>query len=530
MIERHDQAAGGLPSVSRRRFLVGGLTAAGGLALASLTPTGLLDPLGAVAASAAPKTGGRLTIGSLGSTTDTLDPNKLSSNTDLQRMFNIYDTLTYFAHDKFTLEYGVAESIELTQGATVATIRLRPGVTFHNGKSLTADDLLYTFNRILNPKSPGAGAGSIKSVDLKAMTKLDSRTVRLKLNFADAIFAERFYVPQTSVIPEGFDPTKPVGTGPFMFKSFTPGTRSDFVRNPHYWISGQPHLDELVVVDFPDDTSQINALLSGQVDAIDSVPLNQVSSVQSHSNLKVLDANGGYYQPIVMNVASAPFTDVRVRQAFRLLVDRQQMVEIAYNGYAALGNDMPCQTDPAYPKLPQRQQDIAQAKSLLKAAGHSDLSIQMVTADEDYGLVSGAQVFAQNAKAAGVKVNLDVIQASVYNPKFTKWAFTQGYYGNKPFGIMFSLRYSPGGFLNDTNWDDAKSNSIYTAALKETDTTARNDKFRELEQILYDTGGDIIHSFRKTVDSYSSKFTGFVPDLATGWSLGSYRYREVSLA
>lgn len=530
MTEQYDPPADGQSLFTRRRFLVGGATAAGGLALAGLSSTGLLGPLGTSVASAAPKRGGTLTVGSLGSTTDTLDPNKLSSNIDLQRMFNIYDTLTYFAHDKFTLEYGLAESIELTQGAKVATIRLRPGVTFHNGKPLTADDLLYTFHRILNPKAPGAGAGSIKSVNPKAMTKLDKLTVRLKLNFPDAIFPERFYVPQTSIIPEGFDPKKPVGTGPFMLKSFVAGTRSDFVRNPHYWVSGQPHLDELVVIDFPDDTSQINALMSGQVDAIDSVPLNQVSSVEKKSNLKILNANGGYYQPIVMKVNSAPFTDVRVRQAFRLMVDRPQMVQIAYNGYAAIGNDMPCQTDPAYPDLPQRQQDIGHAKSLLKAAGHSDLSIPMVTADEDYGLISGAQVFAQNAKSAGVNVKLQVIQASVYNPKFTKWTFTQGYYGNKPFGIMFSLRYSPGGFLNDTNWNDPQSNKIYSAALKDTDAKLRNEKFQELERILYDRGGDIIHSFRKTVDAYDSKFTGFIPDLATGWSLGSYRYREVSLA
>jgi peptide/nickel transport system substrate-binding protein len=532
MTKPDDNAFADRPPLTRRGFLAGGLGTAGALALGGLSARGLLGSAGPeqliVSAKAAPKRGGTLTIGSLGSATDALDPNLLTSNMDLQRLFNLFDTLTYFSHDRFDLQYGLAESIELTAGASVATIRLRSGVTFHDGKPLTADDLLFTFNRILNPKSPGAGAGSIKSVNPKAMKKMDDRTVRLTLNFPDAIFAERFYVPQTSVVPVGFDPKNPVGTGPFKFKSFTPGQRSDFVRNPNYWIANQPYLDELVIIDFPDDTSQINALLSGQVDAIDSVPLNQVSTLQKRSNLKVLNANGGYYQPIVMSVNDAPFNDVRVRQAFRLLVDRPQMIELAYNGYGAIGNDMPCQTDPAYPKMPQRHQDLAQAKSLLKSAGHADLAVNMVTADEDYGLISGAQVFVQNAQAAGVKVNLSTIQASVYNPKFTKWPFTQGYYGNKPFGIMFSLRYSPGGFLNDTNWNDPQSNKIYSAALKDTGAAARNDKFHDLEQILYDRGGDIIHSFRKTVDSYSSKFTGFVPDLATGWSLGSYRYREVS--
>jgi len=480
------------------------------------------------AASGTPKRGGTLTVGSLGGATDSIDPNIEKSNIDLQRCFNLYDTLTYFPHGTLDIQYGLAESIELTAGASVATIRLRSGVTWHNGKPLTADDLIYTLNRILNPKNPGVAAHSISSVNANAMTKLDQQTVRLTLNYPDAIFPERFYIPQTSIVPVGYDPANPVGTGPFKFQSFTPGVRSTFVRNPDYWMSGGPYLDELVVVDFSDNTSQVNALLSGQVDAIDSVPLNNTSPIQSHSGLKLLAANGGYYQPIVMRVDTAPYNDVKVRQALRLLVDRPQMVSLAYNNYGAIGNDMPCPSDPAFPhSLPQRAQDIAQAKSLLQSAGQSDLHITFTTANEDYGLIPGAQVFVQNAQAAGVTVNLNVIPSSVYDPKFTDWAFTQSYYGNKPAGIMIALRYIKGGLFNDSRWDDPQTSSLYYDALKESDATQRDEKFQSILETMYNTGPDIIHSFRKTVDAYSSNFSGFTPDQATGWSLGQYRYREV---
>lgn len=515
--------------LTRRTFFAGSLAALGGAALVAAGCSSSPAPKPAVSAgSSKPKRGGTLTVGSLGSTTDSLDPNRVTSNMDLQRCFNLYDTLTYFPHDTLAVQYGLAESIELTQGASVATIRVRDGVTWHNGKPLTVDDVMYTFSRILNPKNPGEAAGLISSVNTKEMQKLDQRTVRLKLNYPDSIFPDRFYAPQSSIVPVGFDPANPVGTGPFKYQSFTAGQRSVFTRNPNYWMSGQPYLDQLVIIDFPDNTSQVNALLSGQVDAIDSVPLNNTSTIKGRPGLNLLTANGGYYQPIVMRADTAPYNDVKVRQALRLLVDRPQMISLAYNGYGALGNDMPCPSDPAYPhSLPQRHQDIAQAKSLLKAAGQPDLHINFVTANEDYGLIPGAEVFVQNAKAAGVTVNLDVIQPSVYNPKFTDWPFTQGYYGNKPAGIMIAVRYIKGGLLNDTHWNDPQTTALYFDALKDANVTDRNEKFQSVLEILYDRGPEIVHSFRKTVDAYSSKFAGFVPDKATGWSLGQYRYREV---
>jgi peptide/nickel transport system substrate-binding protein len=513
--------------LTRRTFFAGSLAAAGGVALAAAGCSSASAPGStAQAVSSKPKRGGTLTVGSLGSTTDALDPNKTTSNMDLQRLFNLYDTLTYFPHGSLTLQYGLAESIELTAGASVATIRLRDGVTFHDGKSLTADDLMFTFRRILEPSDPHAGL--LSSVNPNAMTKMDNRTVRLQLNFPDSVFPERFYIDQMSIVPTTFDPAKPVGTGPFMFKSFVPGQRSEFVRNPNYWVSGQPYLDELVIIDMADPTSQINALLSGQVDAIDGVPLNETSVIRQRSDLKLLTANGGYFQPIVMRVDQAPFNDVRVRQAFRLMANRNQQVALPYDGYGAIGNDMPAMSDPGYPhSLPQRQQDIAQARSLLRAAGQQNLTVKMVTANEDYGLIPGAQVFAQDAKAAGVTVNLDVVPASVWNPQFTKLPFTQGYWGNKPFGIMWALLYAPGGIFNETHFNDPQANGIFADALKDTNTSTRTEKFRALEQILYTRGGHIIHSFRTTVDAHSAKFAGFTPDKATGWSLGQYRYREV---
>ena len=170
-------------SISRRRFLAGGAAVVGGLALGGDALAGVLvrdratSPHGE--RKAVIKRGGTLTVGSIGSTNDSLDPNKEASNMDLQRMFNLRDTLTYFGHNGFDLQYGLAEAIELSAGATVATVRLRKGVTWHNGKPLTADDLIFSINRILDPSDPHAGL--LKSVNGKALKKLDSHTVQIGL-------------------------------------------------------------------------------------------------------------------------------------------------------------------------------------------------------------------------------------------------------------------------------------------------------------------------------------------------------------
>ena len=533
-----ERSESGATPLTRRAFLAGGAAVAGGIML-GVAGCGGSSPSsnasGAPATGSAggggggtPRSGGTLRVGSLGSNSDTLDTKLAHTDMDLQRTFCLYDTLTYFDNENFALKMGLAESIEMTQGATIATIRIRKGLTFHNGKSITADDIIATFRRMLDPANPGTSAKNISMVNPHKMDKLDDVTVRFTLNYADSIFPERLYVPQLGIVPADFDPAKPVGSGPFMFKSFTPGQQSVFVKNPNYRVSGQPYLDQLVITDFGDDSSKINALLSGQLDAIDSVPLNNTSSIKSKSELKLLNANGGFIQPIVMNVSKAPWNDPKVRQAMRLIANRKQMISQGYNGFGSIGNDMPCTTDPAYPHdLAQREQDIEQAKSLLKSAGHEGLTADFVTAQESAGLVETAQVYVQNAKQAGVTLNLKVIQNSVYDPKFKEWAFTQGYYGNKPLGIMIAFRYIKGGNLNDTNWDDPQTETLYRDALKETDESKRNEKFTAIEKILYDSGGDIIHSFRNTVDAYGSKFHGFEPSQSTGWSLGQYRYAGV---
>lgn len=512
---------------SRRTFLSAG---AGAMGLAFLAACA-----GDPATSPAPqptgpgKRGGTLRIGSIGSNKDTVDTHFTGSDMDQQRAQNLYDSLMYLSSElPYHYEYGLAESIELNADATVVTVRLKQGVEFHHGKTLGADDLIFSMRRILDPDNPGKARTSLAAIDPKALKKVDERTVEFTLLSPDSMFASRWGSAQTCIVPTDYDPLKPIGTGAFKLQSFTPGSRSVFVRNENYWQEGLPYLDEVQIIDFADNTSRVGALLAGQVDAIDGVDPTVLAQI-APGQFETMITESGFYQPITMRVDLPPFNDVRVRQAFRLMVDRPAMVKQAYSGYARIANDMPNPADPAYPAdLPQRVQDIDQAKSLLKAAGYEGLSVTFTTAPLNGGLVSTAQVFAEQAAAAGVTVKVDNLTPTAYDAGYKSWPFTNGYWAANIIGTGYSGRFLKAGGQNDSHWDDADGAAIYADLLRSTDPAKQKELGTQLFKRFYDMGPDIVHTFKNNIDVYSTKLTGFKPFNSNGWSLGAWRYRLVS--
>ena len=188
----------------------------------------------------------------------------------------------------------------------------------------------------------------------------------------------------------------------------------------------------MTITDFSDPTAQVNALLGGQIDAMTDLPPSQVKVLQARSVGALVSKTGGWL-PICMAIDMPPFDDVRVRQAMRLIVDRPGMLEQVFSGYGFVGNDLYAPFDPGYDKsLPQRHQDIAQAKSLLKAAGHANLSVDLHTTDGAAGMVDTATVFANQASAAGVKINV-INDPNFYGNQYLKLAFSVDFWGTRAY-------------------------------------------------------------------------------------------------
>jgi peptide/nickel transport system substrate-binding protein len=476
------------------------------------------------------KRGGDLIVGVTGGgPTDTIDAHTPTGDPDQARIWQLYEPLAVRGPDFTTIEYLVAESIEPENGrADVWVAKLRPNVQFHNGKTVDADDVIFSIRRILDPKNPKQGAASIGYVDTSGLRKLDGLTVRIPLKQANVNFPSDIGQAFNGIVPVGYDPHHPVGTGPFKYKSFTPGQQSVFTRFENYWQTGRPYLDSVTIIDFTDDSARVNALMSGQVDAIDNLPQAQLSSVQSMSSLKPLIAETGAWRPITMRVDLAPFNDVRVRQAFRLIVDRPQMVEQVLVGQGSVANDIFGRYDPGYDSsLPQRHQDIDRAKSLLKAAGHDGLSVQFVTSPVFAGANAEAEVFAQQANAAGVKVSLHNVESGTfYGPNYLKWPLAQDFWSSRPYLTQVAQSNLPTSPFNETHWNPPAFVKLINQARAELDEAKRNDIIHAAQTMQYEQGGEIISYWTNTIDAYKATLGGFVA-AKSGFNLGNYGFKNV---
>src|SRR6266851_1529453 len=407
--------------------------------------------------TAKPRAGGTLRVGlSGGSSSDTLDPHQGLTYLDTARANSIYQPLLQLNAAAQT-EMVLAQEISPHGSTSNWIIRLRPGVTFHNGKDLTADDVIFTFQRVYNNNFTGKfGLGPI---DLKNTKAVDKLTVQVKMTKPFSSFAEQLaaFWYNLYIAPAGFNPAKPVGTGPFVYQSFTPGQRSVFTRNPHYWRSGLPYADTLTIIDFSDNTTLQDALATGVIHGAGALDGPQIASLATSGGIKTVVSHSGEIVPFTMRVDQPPFNDVNVRQAMRLLVDRPQLIDSALDGYGVVANDLFSPYDPDFDHSLVRpaQGDIPHAKFLLKKAGQEGLTVTLTTSAVATGTVAMATVLAAQAKAAGVTINLNnVPPGTFFGPDYLRWTFSQDYYNYYPYLSQVAESMLLGSPFNKTHTND----------------------------------------------------------------------------
>ena len=292
------------------------------------------------------------------------------------------------------------------------------------------------------------------------------------------------------------------------------------MRNPNYWQSPKPYLDKVVMIEYEDETAMVNALLGGTVDTVTLLSSDEIASLQSQGK-KIVISPGGGMNPFTMNTQVAPFNDVRVRQAMRLLIDRKQMLNLVFRGNGTVGNDVTSRWDPAYDtSIPQREQDIEQAKSLLKAAGRENLTVQLNVADIAMGVVDTAQVFAQQAQAAGVTVKLrKTTVTDFYGPQFLKYPFGFDYWGFQYYLPQVASELLPNSPYPESHWNSPQTNKLYKQALATVDDAKRTEIAHEMQQIDHDQGGLIIPYFPPVIDSFNPNLQGVAPSkIGASWN------------
>jgi peptide/nickel transport system substrate-binding protein len=267
-----------------------------------------------------------------------------------------------------------------------------------------------------------------------------------------------------------------------------------------------------VIIDLPDDTARVNALLGGQIDAMTDLPPAQVQVVNRNPRTTVLESPGAAWVPICMRIDRPPFDDVRVRRALRLIVDRPQMIRQALDGHGRVGNDLYALFDPAYDHgIPQRVADVEQARALLKAAGRSDLTLELVTTNAVVGMREGAQVFAEQAKAAGVTVNVRFLDPGAFYANYPKWPFCMAFWGTRNYLAQVAVAGLPTSLFNETRWPDRADRrfvALYEQALGTADRARRTALIHEMQTLEHQSGGYVVWGFNAWLDGHAVEVAG----------------------
>ena len=451
--------------IGRREFMRHGsvlglsLPLLGGIAGAVFGPT--LSPRRALAAGTP---GATIRIG-IGQPAGAIDPVTIADNGGLVLLEPTGEFLCRTGPD-LVLQPQLAESWSPNSDGSVWTFKLRTGVTFQNGRKMTADDVIASIDRMADPKNSANALSAFKGILQKGNSrKIDDHTVEFHLDAPNGNFP---YVLSTDnynlvILPADYagDYEKTfIGTGPFKLEKFTPKVGASFVRNPTYW--GQPALPERLEYSFfGDQQSQVLALQGGDVDVLQQVAFKGAQALFNDPNIEVMSIKSVSHQQVHMRTDMAPFQDKRVRRALALTLDRKKLVAGLFNGRASIGNDTPFAAlfPSSDPTVPQREQNLAEAKQLLEAAGvGKGFDVKLTT--ERYLEIPDYAVLIQNfAKAVGINVTLNVEDQNAY---YGKAVFGQSDWLDSVLGITdYGHRGVPNVFLSAPLTSDGTWNSAH---------------------------------------------------------------------
>ena len=497
--------------MSRRGVLQG--AAVGGLGLAfggSLAACGgANDPDGASTGTPATADegevvkGGRLRVGIIGGgNTESLDFNHSAGDMDLARAVNLYEGLTDVDPKGRTVNV-LAEEMVPNKDASVWTIRVRDGVLFHDGKTLDADDVVYSLRYILDPKNKANGAGTLADIDPNGIRRRDAKTLEVRLkrpnSFLPTVMTDRTV--KIFAADGTFDP--PNGTGPFKFDSWTRGERSLFLRHADYR-DGLPYLDELELISINDPNSRVNALQSKQVDALSQLDLTLVDSISNDPSLQLLETVGANFTAQMFEVDKEPFADVRVRQAMCYACDREQMLENVLRGRGRLGNDLPSWFDVDYAKRHPAARARPGARAVAAARGGARLD-QRHPAHLRRRAGDARVLDALRRAGEGVgdrREDQEVPDRPVLRDHVPQGAVRGDQLGRPPAGQPDQRRLPPDvAVQRDALSTTTSSRSIIGRAFATTDEDRRRALMLDAQQIMWERGGTIIWGFLPILDA-----------------------------
>jgi peptide/nickel transport system substrate-binding protein len=388
---------------------------------------------------------------------------------------------------------------------TVWTFDLRQNVTFHDGRPMTAEDIVFTFERLSDPEIGAATVGLYENI--LAIEAVDDHTVQFTLAKPNPDFLtydlNDYHAHIMDMNTEDYE-TEWNGTGPFIIETYIPEDRVVMTRNPNYWRMGEddenlPYLDGLEFIFLSEASAQFEALRGGQVDWINYMSPEFIQPAMDDNSLEVFGKITNFHYVIHMRSDQPPADNVLVRQAIKYATDREGLLQLAGLGFGVAGNDSPI--GPAFgdfflDEMPPR--DVEKAKDLLTQAGYEDgLEIELTVQDAQIAR-SIATVWAEQLAEAGITVNIQVVPIGVY--------YGDGLWLESPFAITdwgprsspqpyLGLAYVCGAIWNESHFCDEELDELATQAASEMDPVKRTELFHEISRIFIERGPVIVPYF-----------------------------------
>jgi peptide/nickel transport system substrate-binding protein len=472
---------------------------------------GGLAPMSARAAE--PKRGGTIRVaGSAASIKDTLDPAHASNSTDYSRLSMFYNGLTVF-DEKLNPLPDLALSVD-SKDAIVWTIKLREGVTFHDGSPFGAEDVIFSLMRHKDPAA--SSVGRPMAAQFKSAVAKGAHEVELTLESPNAELPSILAVSQFVITKKGTeDFSKGIGTGPFICQMFSPGQRSVGVRNPTYFQSGKPYVDQVVFFGITDNAARVNALLSGDIDIAVAVPALATPQIKAAPGFEILETRAGDYTDLIMHVDAPTIGNPDFIQAIKYLQDRQRILDSVMLGYGELGNDQP--VPPANPyfdaSLEQTPFDPDRAKFHLNKAGMVGAHVPLVCSAAATGAEDMAVILQNSAQLAGLNIDLQRVPVDGYWSNYwLKAPFAYGNINPRPTAnILLTLFFGSDAPWNESHWKNPAFDKLLAGSRGEIDPAKRKSMYADMQRMIHNEAGIGIPIFLSHLDAYASRVKGLHP-------------------
>lgn len=485
-------------TISRREFLA----RASALGLTASVAPSLFS---AEAMAEKPKKGGRFRAGiSSFYTTDSLDPATLSDIGNYFINWQLRNNLVEVDHKGRAIPE-LAVSMDPSPDAVTWTFQLRKGVEFHNGKTMEAEDVVYSINHHRGEKSKSGAKALVKQIkEVKAKGK-DAVVFTLTGGNADFPYImSDYHLPifPAGTTGEAFE--KGIGTGAYVLKSWEPGVRVFATKNPNYWKKGRGHFDEVETLGIGDVNSRTNGLKTGELDWINRCDLKTIHLLKRMPGIQILRVTGTFHYLKTMMTDVAPYDSNDVRLAMKYAINRQEILDKVLRGYGTIGNDHPIAPIQRFhaSDLPQRHYDPDKARFHLKKAGLEGQTFKLYTATHA-GFLDHAVLFKEQAAKAGINIELvqrpadgywsnvwlkEPFVSSHWNGRITTdWMLSAAYYGDAPW--------------NASHFHNARFDNMLVEARAELNTDKRRDMYFECQKILRNQGGAIVYVFKDNVEA-----------------------------